>query len=84
MAIGKLKRHKSPGSDDLLAEVFKLGGVALTEKLTELFTLCWDKCTMLTKQKRQQVQLLKLPWHNLAVTGGKKIFLRIFLDWPAP
>ncbi|KAI8764324.1 hypothetical protein BgiBS90_029709 [Biomphalaria glabrata] len=32
-AIGKLKRHKTPGSDSLLAEVFKMGGAALIERL---------------------------------------------------
>ncbi|KAI8783094.1 hypothetical protein BgiBS90_016581 [Biomphalaria glabrata] len=39
-AIHKLKKHKAPGSDGLPAEIFKMSGVALTERLTDLFTLC--------------------------------------------
>nr|KAI8754881.1 RNA-directed DNA polymerase from mobile element jockey-like [Biomphalaria glabrata] len=32
-AISKLKKHKAPGSDGLPAEIFKMGGVALNERL---------------------------------------------------
>ncbi|KAI8796122.1 RNA-directed DNA polymerase from mobile element jockey [Biomphalaria glabrata] len=35
-AISKLEKHKAPGSDGLSAEIFKMGGVALTERLGEV------------------------------------------------
>ncbi|KAK6982875.1 hypothetical protein BgiMline_018284 [Biomphalaria glabrata] len=44
-AISKLKKHKASGSDGLPAEIFKMGGVALTERITDLFALCWDPYT---------------------------------------
>ncbi|KAI8767205.1 hypothetical protein BgiBS90_029353 [Biomphalaria glabrata] len=45
-AISKLKNHKAPGSDRLPAEIFKMCGVAITERLTDLFALCWEKCVV--------------------------------------
>uniref|UniRef100_A0A2C9L4B3 Reverse transcriptase domain-containing protein n=1 Tax=Biomphalaria glabrata TaxID=6526 RepID=A0A2C9L4B3_BIOGL len=45
-AIEKLKRHKMPGSGGLPADVFNMDGASLTERLIDLFTLCWDICTI--------------------------------------
>nr|KAI8747196.1 craniofacial development protein 2-like [Biomphalaria glabrata] len=45
-AISKLKKHKAPGSDGLPAEIFQMRGVALAERLTDLFALCWEKCVV--------------------------------------
>ena len=42
-AISKLKRHKAPGIDGIPAEVYKHGGDLLTEKLRDLFTICWTQ-----------------------------------------
>ena len=41
--MAKLKCHKVPGIDGLPAEVYKLGGDILLEKLTNLFSLCWEQ-----------------------------------------
>ena len=42
-AVKKMKVHKAPGIDGLLAEVYKLSGDQVLEKLTSLFMLCWEK-----------------------------------------
>ena len=43
-AIAKIKCHKAPGIVGLPAEVYTLlGGDLLLEKLTNLFSLCWEK-----------------------------------------
>ena len=42
-AIAKLKCHKAPGIDGIPAEVYKLGGDTLHNKLTDLFAACWEK-----------------------------------------
>ncbi|KAI8775677.1 RNA-directed DNA polymerase from mobile element jockey, partial [Biomphalaria glabrata] len=36
------KKHKAPGSEGLPAEIFKMSFVVLTERLTDLFSLCWE------------------------------------------
>lgn len=45
-AISKLRSHKSPGSDGISAEVYKHGGNALLQRLTDLFAVCWEKGTI--------------------------------------
>ncbi|KAI8499112.1 hypothetical protein Bbelb_228760 [Branchiostoma belcheri] len=42
-AISKLKCHKAPGVDGVPAEVYKLGGASLLERLTGLFATCWER-----------------------------------------
>ena len=42
-AIAKLKCLKTQDIDGLPAEVYKLGRDILLEKLTNLFSLCWEK-----------------------------------------
>ncbi|CAH1276013.1 Hypp9384 [Branchiostoma lanceolatum] len=42
-AISKLKCHKAPGVDGIPAEVYKVGGDSLLERLTGLFATCWEK-----------------------------------------
>ncbi|CAH1266354.1 Hypp3340 [Branchiostoma lanceolatum] len=42
-AISKLKCHKAPGVDGIPAEVYKVGGDALLERLTGLFATCWEQ-----------------------------------------
>ena len=37
---------KSPGIDDMPAEVYQHGGEAALEKLQDLFTNCWEKGTL--------------------------------------
>ena len=45
-AIRLLSSGKAPGSDSILAEVYKEGGSALTEKLHQLFLLMWQQETI--------------------------------------
>lgn len=42
-AIGQMSSGKAPGYDELPAEVFKVGGPALTDKMVTLFGLMWEK-----------------------------------------
>ena len=42
-AISQLSDGKAPGRDCIPAEIYKCGGDALVERLTELFKLIWEK-----------------------------------------
>ena len=42
-AVDKLKNNKSPGIDEIPAELLKNGGETLIYKLTNLCNLCWGK-----------------------------------------
>ena len=42
-AIQHLSSGKAPGTDAILAEVYKAGGLPIAEKLTELFQCMWRK-----------------------------------------
>jgi hypothetical protein len=43
VAIGKLKRYKSPGFDQIPAEVIQTGGETLRSEIHELTKLIWNK-----------------------------------------
>jgi len=43
LAIGKLKRHKSPGIDEILAELFKAGGRKICGEIHKLITSIWKR-----------------------------------------
>jgi hypothetical protein len=43
MAIEKLKRHKSPGTDQIPAELFKAGGRMLRSEIHKLINCIWNK-----------------------------------------
>ena len=45
-AIKQLVSGKAPGSDGIPAEVYKAGGPAVVQKLTELFQSIWEKGTV--------------------------------------
>ena len=42
-AIQHLSSGKTPGTDAIIAEVYKTGGLPMAEKLTELFQCMWRK-----------------------------------------
>jgi hypothetical protein len=42
-AIGKLKSYKSPGTDQILAELIKAGGETLCSEIQELICSMWNK-----------------------------------------
>ncbi|PNF38673.1 hypothetical protein B7P43_G01198 [Cryptotermes secundus] len=42
-AIAKLKRYKSPGSDQIPAELIRAGGEILRSKIHKLITSIWHK-----------------------------------------
>jgi hypothetical protein len=43
IAIAKLKRYKSPGSDQILPELIQAGGEILHSKIHKLITSEWNK-----------------------------------------
>jgi hypothetical protein len=43
MAIEKLNRHKSPGSDQIWAELIKAGGRTICSEIHKLINSVWNK-----------------------------------------
>jgi len=43
LAIGKLKSHKSPGIDEISAELIKAGGGTICGEIHKLITSIWKK-----------------------------------------
>jgi hypothetical protein len=43
MAIEKLKRHKSPGTDQIPAELVKAGGRIIWSEIYQLIICIWNK-----------------------------------------
>jgi len=43
LAIGKLKRHRSPGIDEIPAELNKAGGGTIYREIHKLITSIWKK-----------------------------------------
>jgi hypothetical protein len=43
IAIGKLKSYKSPGTDQILAELIKAGGETLCSEIHKLVSSIWSK-----------------------------------------
>jgi hypothetical protein len=43
IAIAKLKKYKSPGSDQILAELYQAGGEILVSVIQKLITSIWNK-----------------------------------------
>jgi hypothetical protein len=43
VAIGKLKRYKSPGVDQIPAEIIQAGGKTLRSEIHKLIKLIWNK-----------------------------------------
>jgi hypothetical protein len=43
MAVGKLQRHESPGTDKIPAELIKAGGRTIRSEIHELINSLWNK-----------------------------------------
>ena len=66
---------KSPGIDDIPAEVYQHGREAVLDKLLDLFTNCWEKGTLpkdlrdavivfMYKKQGREIRLFKPPRHH--------------------
>ena len=51
MAIEKLKRHKSPGTDHIPAELIKTGGMTIHSEICKCFNSIWNKDELLEEWK---------------------------------
>jgi len=51
LAIEKLKRHKSPGIDQMPAELIKAGGRAIRSEIHKLINSIWNKNELLEEGK---------------------------------
>jgi hypothetical protein len=60
VAVGKLKRHKSPGVDQTPAELIQAGGETLRLEIHELVKLIWKKVGLL----HQWRELIVVPVHK--------------------
>ena len=68
-AINRLKNNKSPGTDQIPAEILKHGGPKLREKLTNLCNLCWKEQQVPEEWKKGII--IKLPKKgNLCCCGN--------------
>jgi hypothetical protein len=64
VAIGKLKRYKSPGVDQIPAELIQAGGETLRSEIRKLIKLIWNK----EELPHQQKESIVVPIHK---TGDK-------------
>jgi hypothetical protein len=53
VAVGKLKSYKSPGVDQIPAELIQAGGETLRSEIRKLIRLIWTKNNCLTSGKSQ-------------------------------
>jgi len=60
LAIGKLKRHKSPGIDEIPAELIKAGGGTICGEIHKLITSIWKK----EKLTEEWKELIIVPIHK--------------------
>jgi hypothetical protein len=54
MAIEKLKRQKSPGTDQIPAELIKAGGRTIFSAIHKLFIFIWNEVE-LSKQQKESI-----------------------------
>jgi hypothetical protein len=64
VAIGKLKRYKSPGVDQIPAELIQAGGETLHSEINKLIKLIWNK----EELPHQWKESVMVPIHR---KGGK-------------
>jgi len=55
MAIEKLKRHKSPGTDQIPAELFKVGCRTIRSETNKLITALWNMEELLEEWKESVI-----------------------------
>jgi hypothetical protein len=92
-AIGKLKRYKSPGVDQIPAELIQAGGKTLHSEFHKLFKLIWNKEELPDQWKESIV----LPIHKKGdktdcsnsrgvslLSTSYNILSNILLDWLTP
>jgi hypothetical protein len=72
VAIGKLKRYKSPGVDQIPSEMIQIGGETLPSEIHKLIKLIWKKTNCVTSGKSQMWYLStrRLVRWTVVITGA--------------
>ena len=84
-AIKPLPSGKAPGSDAILAEINKAGGLPVAEKLTKLFHILWRKEAIPQEFKDASViHLFKLKGNPQICDNHRDIFLLSTAGWEDP
>jgi hypothetical protein len=93
ISIAKLKRYKSPGSDQILAELFQVGGETLVSVIHKLITSIWNK-EELPEQWKESIIIVpihkkgdKTDCNNRGISllsTSYKILSNILLSWLSP
>jgi hypothetical protein len=90
--IAKLKKYKSPGSDQILAELYQAGGETLVSVIHKLITSIWNKEELPDQWKESIIMPIhkmgdKTDCNNrgmLLLSTSYKISSGIFLLWLSP
>jgi hypothetical protein len=83
VAIGKLKRYKSPGVDEISAELIKVEGEILRSEIHNLIKLIWNK----EELPHQWKESIRVPIHkkgDRTDCSNYRILSTIFLAWITP
>jgi hypothetical protein len=93
VAIGKLKRYKSPGVDQIPAQLIQAGGETLRSEIRKLIKLIWNK----EELPHQWKESIVVPVHKkgdetdcsnyrdiLLLSTSYKILSNILLSRPTP
>ena len=78
MAIEELKRHKSPGIDQILAELIKVVGRTIHSEIRKLITSIWNKETCLGSARNRSLYLsIRSAIKHTVVTIGAYYFCQL-------
>jgi hypothetical protein len=66
VGIGKLKRYKSPGVDQILAELIQAGGGTLRSEIHKLIKLIWNE----EELPHQWIESIVVPIHKKGDKSG--------------
>ena len=75
LAIGKLKSHKSPGNDEIPAELIKAGGGAICGEIHKLITSIWKKENLPGEWKESIIVPIHKKWDKTDCNNYRGISL---------
>jgi hypothetical protein len=90
ISIAKLKKYKSPGSDQIPAELIQAGGEILVSVIHKLITSIWNKEELPDQWKESIiVQIIKMGdktnnYHGISLLSSYKTLSNMFLSQLSP